>query len=998
MSIYKPPEGISDVGTFELKPQYIEDVDPYIAHYNKNQREESETAYRKWMAKKTGKPIDDIVYEPKLKPIASGAFTALSEFTTTPIFAQLIYYSLAYALVGLKAAEPSSTPPRVPLTRIETFLQVVLHLVLLAIYEDKVSENNPSQPSFIHWALAKTTPRRASIEALGPKTMVCLLEAISTENELKACHPKIALILKRMRQRRPSEFELAYLRLGIPVDRINTASPANTGNAEEEKERKKKAALDRQARVMAQFQQQQKSFLENQGNIDWGIVEDEDDVAPPPMEEQKNFWKYPSGTCILCQEKTDDRCLYGTFAFFTESPILRQTDLQDPDFVREAAQTPKNLDRSAEAIRPFGIARENRRQVVKVSAAGDVFTEERQIIGKGFPSANCLPGPVSIGCGHIMHYHCFEVYFEATWRRHQHQIARHHPEETGRLEFVCPLCKAIGNAFLPIIWKGKEESYPGVLNPSNAFAQFLDHQMMSAYYILGAARPPDGVQNSFKQYSSSSLLGNIADKGSYLVAEAWESSTQSVSGTPMSDSFPPAAVPALATSSRPRPTTPDSSTMVRELVAVYRRLRDALQKNNLEAGNITGVTDSMHNELCSSGTLARSVGFSISAVEIQQRGTDAEYGMTFLEKIPAQVLTHLRILSETVTSYTSVGGQRFGGENRLESEFRQDSERQHCQLFMAQYFGEETDHSRRPADTYHPLLRIDPFIFLSECVFGVVPAQEFDIHHIVRLCYLAEIVKVVYHVGRNSPVNSWVANLINRDKPGAALDNFAEFCLSVIHFDMKVRTPSGSIMDASILATDVVGDNQGFAQEGLDTLLGCYDFVKRYALVFLRKCIVLLYVRYGVDFNSRVSPAPELDELERLTEMLKVPTFDEMCTSLTNLGPQYGWPQTTKRLVEGWIRHDVLHPQRTGLQPVSAMVSHPSIFELVGLPKNYDHLLEECTRRRCPTTGKDVSDPLICLMCGDVFCGQGICCLKEEKVGRHRNPKKIGGAQQHMRK
>src|SRR3569833_1127766 len=505
MTIYKAPEGITDVGTFELKPEYIEEVDPYIAHYNKNQREESETAYRKWMAKKTGKPIDDIVYEPKLRPITSGAFTALSDFTSTGVFAQLMYYSLLYTLYSQRMPDP-----RVPLTRVETFLLVVLHLILIAIAGDEASEEKPSAPSFERLALTKVARSNFMKEAPGSKTIVALLDMMSTKNELKICHPKITLILKRMRQKRPREFESAYLRLGVPVDRISTASPANAGNADEERERKKKAALDRQARVMAQFQQQQKSFLENQGNIDWGIMDDEEeDEMPPPMEEQKNFWKCPAGTCILCQEETDDRRLYGTFAFFTESRILRQTDLQDADFVREAANTPKSLDRSAEAIRPFGIAHENQKQEKKDNAAGETITTERQVIAKGFPPTNCQPGPLSIGCGHIMHYHCFELYYEATVRRHQHQVARHHPEETSRLEFVCPLCKALGNAFLPIIWKGKEESYPGVLNSATSFAQFLEHQMSSAYYVLGAERPPDQVQNSFMQYADASMLANL---------------------------------------------------------------------------------------------------------------------------------------------------------------------------------------------------------------------------------------------------------------------------------------------------------------------------------------------------------------------------------------------------------------------------------------------------------------------------------------------------------
>ncbi|KAJ9142058.1 E3 ubiquitin-protein ligase ubr1 [Pleurostoma richardsiae] len=986
ISTFKAPEGVSDVGTFELKPQYIEEVDPYSAHYNKNQREESEAAYRKWIAKKTGKPIGDVVFEPKLRPIRSGVFTGLADFTATGMFAQVIYYSLLYPLVSQRLT------PTVPFTRLETFLQVVLHLLLIAITEDKSQEEDESQPSFIHIAVTQVARSNFMPEAPAAKTIVALLNMMSTKDEFKSCHPRIALILKRMRQKRPRDFEAAYLRLNIPIDRISTASPAIHGNAEEERERKKKAALDRQARVMAQFQQQQKSFLANQGDIDWGDVDDlDDDEIPEPVEETKNYWKYPTGTCILCQEDIDDRRLYGTFGFIRESRILRQTDLQDPDFVREVANTPKDLDRSAEHIRPFGIAHENRSIVDKVNAAGEVFKAERQAIGKGFPSHCVRPGPVSIGCGHIMHYSCFEIYFEATIQRHKQQIARHHPEFIERQEFVCPLCKALGNAFLPIIWKGHEESYPGVLNSSaDSFAAFVDTEMTSAAYALGGQRPADESQNIFAKYTRSATLPHLAEKSSQLIADAWETTSQPAStGNVFSDGFP-GALGASESATPSRPTNPNGGNMMKELVAVYRRLRDTLKKNNL-AEHIE--SDDEEGDLSSSEVLAKAVGYSISAVEIQQRGVECEYGSILLEKIPEQALTHLRILAETVTSYIAVGAQKYAGENKVSNEFRRDSERQHCQLFLANYIGAETDKVRSPVDVYEPLLSLDSFVFLCQCVFGVGAAHKMDISHLLRLCYLAEIVKVVYHLGRNQPAAAWIPHFINRQGQDASLNNFAEFCLSVATIDMNnVAHLSGPWQHN--------GDNKGFSQPGFESLDGYYHFVRRYAMTFLRKAAILLYVKFGVDFNSHISPTPEADELDRLTEALRVPTFDEMCTSLSSLSTQYGWPINTHKLVDGWVKHEIINEahRESVLPPPSAVLSHPGIFELVGLPKNYDLLIEECTRRRCPTTGKDISDPMLCLLCGDVFCGQSICCQAEERRGAGRASRRIGGAQQHMRK
>ncbi|KAM6531182.1 E3 ubiquitin-protein ligase ubr1 [Fusarium solani] len=989
MATFKPPEGVSDVGTFELRPEFIEEIDPYIAHYNKNQREESEMAYRKKMAKRTGKTAEEVVYEPKARTVPSGLFENLGAFTSTGMFAQVIYYSLLYPLVANKFT------PSVPFTRLETFLQVVLHLILIAILEDKTSDDDMSEEStksFVYIALTKFGRSNFMPEAQSSRTIVSLLNMMSTKDEFKAVHPKIALVLKRLRQKRPRTFETAYVNLGVSVDRINTASPANT-SAEEERERRKKAALSRQAKVMAQFQQQQKSFMENQAAFDWGSDLDEDEEEEEQTEDRKHNWKYPVGTCILCQEEPDDRHLYGTFALFNESRILRQTDFQDPDFVREASQTPCSLDRSAEEVRPFGIAHENRRMVEKINVQGETFLAERQTIGKGFPSNVCLPGPVASGCGHMMHYRCFEVYYEATVRRHAHQIARHHPEDTRRNEFVCPLCKALGNAFVPIIWKGIDESYPGYLQSQGPFEDFLEKQMGSAYWIGGSKAPED--EPSFPDMYTPSLPGSLVE--SLLPAQtqaetSWgredAEAQSSAVGTPVSYAFSDLNTPEQ---SHAQPAATDGNQLMVELLAAYRRLRNTLRMNGLRTSHIIDSKGDNAGELCASDTLVKAVGFTISSVEVQQRGVEAQPGMSLLEKIPEHILTHLRVLSETVSSYIAVGAQNSGAESKIDAEFKKDSERQHCQLFMSRYFGTGTPYARRPLDVYPPLLSMDSFLFLVECSYGLVPAQKAEISHVLRLCYLAELVKLVYHMGRNIPVASWVGNLTNRQTQDPAINNFADFALAV--------TKCGLEFHAAQFPEGVeFGENRGFQQPGVDTLESWYTFAKKYALTFLRKSLIFLYVKYGVDFNSHISPAPEADELERLTESLRVPSFDEMCAAVTDNAAACGWPQTTSSLVSGWVKHQVMWPGDSSDMPRSAMMSHPGIFELIGLPKNYDALIDEATRRKCPTTGKELADPVICLFCGELSCSQGTCCQKTDTSSDRIEYTKIGGAQQHMRR
>jgi E3 ubiquitin-protein ligase UBR1 len=990
MTTFKAPEGLSDVGTFELKEQFLEDIDPYIAHYNKNQREESENAYKTWMAKKTGRAASDIVFEPKLRPVESGAFADLSSFTRTGIFAQIIYYSLLYPL-------KADLTPNVPATRVEAFLQVVLHLILIAIAEDKTDEDEMSEESlqsFVYIALTSTARSNFLPNAPGWRTIAAVLEMLSSKEEYKACHSKITLVLKRMKQKQPRNFENAFIRLGVPVDRISTASPANN-NILEERERKKQAALARQAKVMAQFQQQQKNFLDNQGDIDWG----EDDVSDENFEEetgdQKTYWQFPSSTCILCQEETKDGRLYGTFALMTKSTILRETDFQSPDFMREVTKTPASLDHSADSVRPFGVAGENREQVHKVTASGVEIITERQYIGKGFPSDCSRIGPVSVGCGHIMHYKCFEVYVEASQRRHQHQIARHHPENLELNEFVCPLCKALGNAFLPVIWGPKEELSIAHLQPQSSFENFLNiaTQENSKVDILHARQAGGSSSKSvelFMEHDKAVLVNSLSSKLSELLIDAWEPTPATpalmiAAATGDIRIAAPNVVPAIwansndgAGPSAASPSVPTVSPM-HELVDIYCRLNDTMTKNELPSVHpqpiISPRADSP-KEIRSSDTLAQMLGISISAVEIQQRGVANLGGMTFIESMPQQAVTHLRVLAETASSYVSIGGIKSAGDNPVAREFSANYERQQRQLFLR---GETRNshisslHNTADHDflmSRGSLLNQDQFLFLTEACLCLAHVENLPILHLVQLCYLAEIVKVVLKLGRNKGTSNYME--IIGFYPSEDTNLFQRFCTTIYHHDRDTG-----------ISED--GPGTGLDQPCFSSADAIQAFVKKYALVFLRKVTLLLHVRYGIAFQSNISTNPDADELDRLTEALRLPTFDQMCMLLVQNSGVSGF-------VRAWIIDSKIHDK----SPMS--LGHPAIFELIGLPKNYDTLMEETMKRRCPTTGKDVSDPMLCLFCGVITCGQSICCLKPGPVGRNGRQQDIGGAQQHMLK
>lgn len=474
MTVYRAPEGMSDTGTLALKPEYIELVDPYYAHYSRNHREEAENIYKKHIARKTGKKPEDVVYEPRLQAVEGGLFAGLSMFTATQLFAQTLCAALNFA------AAATSYAPKTQITRVETFLNMVLHLAMLATIEDSGAQRS-GESGFTKLAATSTSRLHRS----SGETVVSLLVRLAGMDDYASLHPTIKHILRKMQLRQPEKLSIAIGPLGALLDRADTGSPASI--TLEDKEKKKQEALARQARVMAKMKEQQNSFLENQGLSAFGEeFDDLDDMSiteePESLVEQRKTWSFPTGTCILCQEETDDQRLYGTFAFLGESNILRATPTDDADFVKEVIDTPASLDRSANDIRPFGVAGSNKQVVQKVAADGKVTSFERQGLSRGFPpQKQGAKGPVSTSCGHIMHYSCFELYINATQRRHAQQIARNHPERLELKEFICPLCKALGNTFLPIIWKAKECAYEHELHAAKSFSDWLVNLQSTDY-------------------------------------------------------------------------------------------------------------------------------------------------------------------------------------------------------------------------------------------------------------------------------------------------------------------------------------------------------------------------------------------------------------------------------------------------------------------------------------------------------------------------------------
>ena len=973
MTTYRPPEGLNDTGTFELKPEFIELVHPYYAHYSRNNREEAENIYKNHMAIKKGKNAEDVVYEPKLQPITSGLFADLSAFTSTPLFAQVVATALNYA------ASARRVSTKLQVTRIETFLLTVLHLTMLATIEDVEREED----GFVKFA---ATPQDFMTSS-NQQSVVSSLVMLSAMDEYASCHPTIKHILRKMQLQQPEKVSTAIGPLGALLDRSDTGSPASL--SAEDKERKKQDAIARQARVMAQMKQQQNTFLQNQGLS--GLDDDFDDfdnmsiTEEPETIEQKKTWSFPTGTCIWCQEETDDQRLYGTFAFLGESRILRSTPIDNMDFVKEVVQTPESLDRPAHDIRPFGVAGDNKHVVQKVGADGNVSSFERQGLSKGYPKHKhpTTKGPVATSCGHIMHFSCFELYMANSYRRHTQQIARNHPEHIARKEFTCPLCKALGNTFLPIIWKAKECAHENDIHAAQSWDSWLinaDRNWAADLSFLDTGNAPaamhrqkqvhDFYSTRSSQYVNSmfapSLVASMNDLSLEPSPSPATTQQQRYSlrrGLSLSRLFNVGRNDGSPSSIDTSSLSPhiDQPSRLTELINAYQRIDDSITANWLcSPGEIEGGTVNPVSPL------SRALGLSVSAFEIAHRGVGSDVLATsLLADLPEQTLTQFRVLSETIESYLAVNVLRPSPINPVPRETIKKRE-----TMIAQLFGVEREVAMiKLKDVVGNLLfQDDLFLFFVDWLSFMAPTVA-EATAIMQLCYWAEVVKTIL-----------VYKALIK-KPGAE---------SVLH-GLSPLKPTSQAFREAVQGMSMGDTRDPYARiplpDGQLSLLR--NLVEKYARAFLRKCIVVMYVRYGLDFECPYNIDPEAPELQRLTALLHLPSLDQICVLYA---AQSSAGQKLRQLTGRWVSQANMISEHDSAGGAAITVLHPAIFELVGLPKNYDTLTEEAIKRRCPTTGKEITDPAVCLLCGDIFCSQAVCCMTDkDKGGCYQHMESCGG-------
>lgn len=922
---FRPPDlnaAGSDVGAlYSLKKECYTEVDAYYYRYTRNQREEALKILKAHFGN------NGVLVPRKLQ--GKGCFGS-PRFTET--LASDAFVGILLLSIGFSTASTGSDG-----TIADAVLDLSLRLAMIALVE---------QPSAFSYAAVKPHVSRGI-------TLLAKLLSLRASTDVKEYHDKLDYVVSEICKHRPIEAGQAMVQTGD----LNASAAGGSGHrdamAPDEPardaaavlaEQKKAAAKARQASIMQQFSAQQQAFLDanmSDDEDDESELDEDDDLglinrnhvkqaSESPMREDgaparaaaaaadasaatiqpdsgtrqaNNKRKRKNatasmGSCIVCQEELTSQNPWGSLALIQTSSLIRHLPPGEV-FLQEIYETPTDLDKDAEHLRPFGMAGLESNE-----------KEGRGGVSQGFPRRT-RKGLFASACGHMMHVSCFETYCASIRQRHTTQFTRNHPENPERKEFICPLCKSLGNILLPVSDEDYEDDQSAEPTVAAATAGMSDHWLAEVSQTLALASTYD-----------MQLAYHLLSRDGTASLRPWR-----VSDSLPNDHTRLFGFAGLAQSERK---------MLERLFAVVSPL-DA-ESRMLDSGAADADNDGAEERPASS-LPHELIAYTISCVEIALRGkpTGTLGAPAALPDATAKMLRSLLSALERLV-VLSTGTPRGPESARL------------ALLFLV--FNEQ-----QGVHVSHWLNR-DPFTLLIEAA-AVAPA---DFYQFATLAFYSHLLRTAYRMSLDCEGLKQSMPPSFADKQALTEDQtiLAEYVFS-LQEERWART-AAEVSPATRLAYRAAAE-RSYA----------------HALPFLRRAALLRGIIFPSASISTEGPpltAADTSELSRLLQVLRIPHPREI------LGRRHG--KAAKKeiglaaMLEQWDSSwlDSMHAQSQS--QVSIALEHPVIYELLGLPKHIDMLIESSVNRKCRRCRTVPSYPAICLLCGELVCQQSHCCMDQD--------------------
>ncbi|XP_064173858.1 E3 ubiquitin-protein ligase UBR2 isoform X1 [Anguilla rostrata] len=406
---FKKP-GVTGRGLYELRPECAKQFNLYFYHYSRADQSKAEEAQRK-MKRQNGE--DSALPPPVLPPFC-------------PLFASLMNLLQCDVLLGMLGLVLQWAVEPIGGHWSESMLQRVLHLIGMALLEEQQQIESSSEDNDVTFNFTLRISRPGEAPS-NPPSILALLETLQNAPHLEVHKDMIRWILKTVSGIKTMRKRTAT----SPVSDSGGQSQEETLRDKDKAERKRKAEMARLRRekIMAQMCEMQRHFInENKELFQQSLEELEASTSssldPSPVSPDEALVcvgprrscvseKRQMVTCILCQEeqevRADGRAMV-LAAFVQRSTVMAKNRRRPP-------HDPENYD-------PL------------------------------FMHPDLSFGTHTGSCGHIMHSHCWQRYFEAVQakeQRRQQRLRVHTSYDVENGEFLCPLCECLSNTVIPLL-------------------------------------------------------------------------------------------------------------------------------------------------------------------------------------------------------------------------------------------------------------------------------------------------------------------------------------------------------------------------------------------------------------------------------------------------------------------------------------------------------------------------------------------------------------------
>ncbi|XP_038072010.1 E3 ubiquitin-protein ligase UBR2-like isoform X2 [Patiria miniata] len=913
---FKKPTGTNSKGLYEIKPDCLAEYSPFFYHYSRVDQSKSEEQQRKRM--KQDKPVQ--VACPPLPPLPSPNFKNLPHLLDSEVLVSVLHTIVRRAVERIRQIYS------------EQSLQRALFLTGLAVLEEKRHAKMGEEFHFLEKAVK------------GEPSLLNLLKNLTGNSTVEPHKELLAWVLQNIT-------ELQLMRGDTATASLAPSCPAPKGQDQEllrqqqaERQRRSELAMKKRAHAMDQMRAMQRSFIRQNPEFFEQTLEgarEERTASTSSMDTVDMFLKSSSMedafvalgpshseplldetskvTCILCMEESEIRVDGDSLVlpmFVQRSTVLAQArnkDLGNPD----------ELD-------PL------------------------------FVSAQLTWGVHANTCGHIMHADCWQGYFESLVIKEQRRTFRFRNNlsyDLTRHQYLCPLCKTIGNTVIPLIpplqaLLPEEESDTSC----SAFQEWL-HLIQGM--VRSGVKPPQQSRSDPLDLSTSAE-GSTADMeghiGSTVKMEKLDSEDldrQIFTSTGLLETLGDAAsqtMETLETLGDAAKTLGDAATQK------FQKFCALLQGSNFP------FSKSVQEMIRMFSKTAYTVGLGVMPDDENERVSILGWNVCAYSIQSTEVLLRSKgkpLFGEMASRQTEglKALVRFAMVNTFYCD--QNHIQKHVVRLLSVFSAEH-------ANTGPCLLDLDMFTLLvSVCLSGAtmqkgdsatglkatISTIPIEGHHALRAVLTAHIVQILLTVQIDSQDEE-----SSMDQDGCT----SQHAQVMLQAYTRLRTLAGIPVDVQPDAWRLL------------------DVVRTSCLPLLRCATIFFRFVTGIPTPTELQ-ATCLDEFEQLCRYLAVPS------DLSSLVSNEQEP-IMQDLIKAWCQHPDLKSQ---LSDTSAdVIRFPMVVNrLIELPEDYSDLMNNVSMFTCPKASGAQSDsraPALCLVCGAVVCSQSYCCQTEidgETVG-----------------